>query len=689
MTLLAAALEWAGLGVPVFPTDAHKRPLTANGHKDASTDPETVKALWQAAGARAHGIGAAMGEAAGLFAIDADLYKPDPVGGQAQAFIDDLTARGLLPPTRVHATVNGGVHYLFSSDEAWPNCVPSPGVEVKGEGGYIIVPPSPGYSIVREGIAVAPTGLTSFLISVKKAIRDTNTIDGLKQQILDGDSFHEAATSLSAKMAADGHPPERIQQVILDVLHASVASDKNHPRHSRWADLALNQRGELGRLVGSANEKFNPATGASALREAASKSGFMAGKVIPAATFVQPEPVVSDPAAYEGEWPFTGGYFGPDPLDVLSQEFVVYPILAENEVTIISAEPKAGKTLISQTIAMHLAAGADCGELKISRSRPVLYFALESQTAIRRRLVAWKKSVDPTNSTLASMEQFPFYVHERPVNLLDEKTRIEVAAKIAAADNHLKAKGLAPMGAIVFDTLTKAMAGGDQNSVEDTSAVFDIIQRIREHGVSAAIIFIHHDNKAGGTRGSGNIEAEPDTLLGLKANADTGYLELNVRMARSIEDEAIFKFKVTGISLGTTVQGYDLKAPIAIPVDETQLKQDEASSALRHARSVVEVLDEAASQGVAAHNFASLHAYLKTRLTADIYPPASQGPTAKLTVEWWKAALPTTGRICGDFFFQPLYEVKRIGNGGSRETIGVLKIQPAPGVDFPKTAQGN
>jgi hypothetical protein len=83
--LLDAALDWAEAGIPVFPTGEDKRPLTRHGHKDASTDPDTIAEMFAEAGARAHGIGGRMGKAAGLLAIDADTYKPGEAGASARA----------------------------------------------------------------------------------------------------------------------------------------------------------------------------------------------------------------------------------------------------------------------------------------------------------------------------------------------------------------------------------------------------------------------------------------------------------------------------------------------------------------------------------------------------------------------------------------------------------------------------
>lgn len=646
--------------------------MCANGHKDAVTEPESVRALFAAAPG-AWGIGARMGAAAGLFAIDADLYKPGEAGASAKAFIERLSTLNILPLTRTHKTVNGGVHYIYSSDTAWPNCAPAPGVEVKGEGGYIVVPPTPGYSVTRAGVVAAPEALQQMLQQSRQSARDTST-DALKAQILSGDSFHEAAAQLSAKLAAGGAPVESIQKTLNDVFAASVAANPAHPRHDRWAQVVENKGGELVRLSTSAASKFNPITVSDRLREAAERAGLVSTFAIPANVDESLVPMVL-PSSFT-DWPFDG-YAGTDELNILNQKFVAYPILAETETAIISAAPKAGKTLIAQTIAMHIAAGSDIGpDIKVPERRPVLYFALESQVAIRRRLVAWRKSVDP-NGTLLTAETFPFFVAERPLNLTNEGARKELAAKIAAADRMVQEKGFPPLGLVVFDTLTKLMPGGNQNQAEDTSAVFSVIDEIKLLGVTACNMFIHHDNRQGQTRGSTNIQAEPDILFGVSHDEDTDLMRLTIRMARSIDDDSTFYFRKVDTTLGKTPEGYEIKAPLAIPHDIAGPAYQE-DSRLKKLMMEEEVLAAVAAKGVGGHFFLALHKELCDKFTVEKYPPGNATALGEKTQLYWEQMLPRTGRAIGNTMLQPNFvKTKRGARAEYRlESIIVKAIAP-------------
>lgn len=116
-----------------------KHPIPANGLKSATTDPETI-GRWFAMFPRAN-IAIATGRESGVWALDVDPHK-----GGADS-MSELESAYSFPECFHSMTGGGGDHYLFAypNDEALS--VPSrvdilPGLDVRGDGGYIVAPPS-------------------------------------------------------------------------------------------------------------------------------------------------------------------------------------------------------------------------------------------------------------------------------------------------------------------------------------------------------------------------------------------------------------------------------------------------------------------------------------------------------------------------------------------------------------------
>lgn len=154
--LREAALAAAANGCRVFPCRADKRPLTAHGFKDATTNPETVWSWWtQNPDAF---IGLATGS--GLVVIDSDIDPAKGLNGE-----NDLKNFPPLPATYTVQTPRGGRHRYFSVPEG--EAIPCSagklacGVDVRGDGGYVIMPPSghngTAYAVFDDSpIAVLP-----------------------------------------------------------------------------------------------------------------------------------------------------------------------------------------------------------------------------------------------------------------------------------------------------------------------------------------------------------------------------------------------------------------------------------------------------------------------------------------------------------------------------------------------------
>ena len=147
-----AALYIASRGKPVFPCKPDKAPYTPNGFKDASANPSRVTALWTRY--RGEKIGVPTGKASGVFVVDID--RLDALGELPRE----------LPETRTIRTGGGGLHFYFNYVNGITNRTGSlpDGIDIRGEGGYVIVAPSEGYTVERRApIADAPEWLLEAL----------------------------------------------------------------------------------------------------------------------------------------------------------------------------------------------------------------------------------------------------------------------------------------------------------------------------------------------------------------------------------------------------------------------------------------------------------------------------------------------------------------------------------------------
>lgn len=122
-------------------TSIGKHPLTANGLKDGTTDPEKIRRWW--AQKPAANVGIVTGRESGFVVLDVDQR----LGEDGAAELERLQRENhTLPPTVEAITGSGGSHRLFvhpvQTDVRNSAKKFAPGLDVRGDGGLIAAPPS-------------------------------------------------------------------------------------------------------------------------------------------------------------------------------------------------------------------------------------------------------------------------------------------------------------------------------------------------------------------------------------------------------------------------------------------------------------------------------------------------------------------------------------------------------------------
>lgn len=139
--MLKAALWYAELGWRVFPCiPRQKEPAIKRWQVLATTDPKQIEAWWTTRAE--NNIGLACGADSGVFVVDIDQHAEDGEATLAKA----QKRIGRLPDTAEQRTGGGGRQLFFAYPDGreMRNSAGKigPGVDTRGNGGFVVVPPS-------------------------------------------------------------------------------------------------------------------------------------------------------------------------------------------------------------------------------------------------------------------------------------------------------------------------------------------------------------------------------------------------------------------------------------------------------------------------------------------------------------------------------------------------------------------
>ena len=215
---LAAALDLAAAGVPVFPAGPDKRPLLVGWQEKASTEPEQIRKWWLDHPAALPAI--VVGRV-GLIVIDCDRH---PGGNDGiKAFNRLVSANGgNLANVPMTKTARGGAHLFFKQPKgkALGNGrgeLPD-GIDVRGVGGFVIAPG-----------AVLPDG------------KQWQSVNG---RPLLAEAFKAWHHTRTAAVAGRYHPPESANRTAteLDEYARTTFSKKWKQQTARAAKLMRQRR---------------------------------------------------------------------------------------------------------------------------------------------------------------------------------------------------------------------------------------------------------------------------------------------------------------------------------------------------------------------------------------------------------------------------------------------------------------
>lgn len=511
--MLDEALRYAERGWPIFPCRPDKRPLTANGFKDASTDAAIIESWWKQWPDAL--IAAPTGEAIGAWVLDID---------DAAAF-HSLASDFAIPATRSSRT-GRGMHLYFAWDANEPvrnrlKCDELPGADIRGEGGYVILPPSLHPSGKRyewerdEDASEAP----SELVAIARREPSSGNSKTRELYLVENPAFAPVAVealnlppmSDAARLAKVATPVgERSEAVFAFVAQAVREGwqDADIGGVLLHAENAIAERvlglgdpyREITRAISAARSDEQIAEGEIPhIREIASVdfSALIANGIAKARA-----KVANDNGAQlsGGAVPFS--FVRVSDLRHREPQWLVDGLLEESSLALLFGDPGCYKSFLAIDLVSSVATGFPFHDRE-TRQGSVFYIAGEGHNGLKRRFSAWEKGNG------VSLEGQPLFVSERAANLYDA----ESARAVADAIDRLAAQNGTPR-LIVIDTVARSFGDGDENSTKDMNAFVAAMDNLKARYREATILLVHHTGHAekGRARGSmalkGALDAE-------------------------------------------------------------------------------------------------------------------------------------------------------------------------------------
>lgn len=506
---IASGLPW-----PVFACGDDKRPVVETGFKAATRDTATIAVQFSRSAATM--IGVPTGIASGLLAIDVDIKE----GKDGRRWLE--ANKGDLPETRTHATRSGGLHLIFRMP---PNVEIrnsagrlAPGVDVRGEGGYIIVPPSPGYT---EADPTDPAPMPEWLI--KACMRQETTYEVRQRQIVPHEKYVQAA----------------IDNEVLAVMRAGEGTRNDTLNRAAFnlGTLVALGRADSGSII---TELLNAAVAAGLpYREAETtiRSGMDAGLSKPRdppeqtthpRQGAQPQPPIEP--AKQALWAILDPWHE---CDIPTRPWVARGYIMRNAVNVVSGPGSAGKSSQMVGWACACAMGTSFHRFSVSKPLKVATYNVEDDgNEQKRRFSAMFKKMGISGTDLEG--RLAILGPNDVGTLLTVAPNGKLIVETEVMNRLIEFVQKFQPDVLILDPFVELHVAEEN----DNTAVRGVMAHFRQLAIThnMGVVILHHARKGAGTPG------DPESLRG--ASSIVGAARVAMTLNVMTDDEA----KTFGIS---------------------------------------------------------------------------------------------------------------------------------------------
>lgn len=532
--------------------------------------------------ARRYNMGVIAGACSnGVFVVDLDLHK----NIRAQAWWDEMShmsaSAGDLE-TVEQETGGGGAQLFFRAPLGWipPTCKTSIGVDIRGQGGFAMLPPSMHESGVpyrwKEGrepwsteIASAPRwlcnqitilaqehgGATGTTSSPAQRTNSPSTTTDAFGRMIDGREDYMAKMVWARVVDEYRNCPitpgvTEFDTMLRETFVAYERAAKSRIREPGTPNHILLER--EGRGVSLLRQKFQ-----AAFAQWDGKVRDHAGSPPPPKQQVKPSiplpgggearrAVAADQNDDEDEFQSKS----PDPslFELLSvtaiknlpdPEWLAFGMIIDRGLGFLFGPPGCGKSFIAQNLALSIACGLDeWWGRKISRKGPVIYISSEGVGDIKFRLRAWE------NHMQVKADDAPFYLIRQTINFMLDTDVNRLLLTVNALCTEL---GELPV-LIVVDTVSRVLPGADENLQKDMTLFIKACDEVRET-FGATVIGVHHTSRQGNMRGSTVFDGAGDFLFGIERDEGDMIGTMTAKKIKAAQDGWKQSFELKEVTL--------------------------------------------------------------------------------------------------------------------------------------------
>ena len=238
------------------------------------------------------------------------------------------------------------------------------------------------------------------------------------------------------------------------------------------------------------------------------------------------------------------------------KRWLVRNFLGVAEMSAMYGMPGTAKSALAGDLGAHVAANLPWFGRRVSQGA-VLYIAAERAAVVGRRMAAWRLHY--------GIDDIPLGIVGKTIDL--RSNRKDADSVIECCEHLQKRFGQDPR-LILVDTVSRVLAGGDENAPRDMGALVANLAHLQE-GTGAHVLVIHHVPQGQlRLRGHGSLLGSMDTTVSLEKSS-SGSVTATIDKNNDGPEGQTFAFRLKAIELYRDLEiGDVITAPVVIPTED-------------------------------------------------------------------------------------------------------------------------